>query len=1190
MKLKSKNSFLKRISCIALSLMLCLTSFTLAGFAPTLEAEAAVNTYAEALNLTANSVDNLNPETFTVKAHFENDVATNGYSNVVYSSKGTDTSKYPGEPSQAFYTDNKIGQANYTVNVYDGENEVSAPVVYEASSNYGIYTRKVYYAALVNSSIFKLQQYWKGNITGNNWTRWPLAVNSSATNDNVNYEENTNKTFTLTTKKDSKHYFWNKVVYCGSGDKNKFYESINGLTFKIHGDTGGNKTATSTTVGHNYVINYRPIYDIIKGKETQKVTVGNTVTDYTFKALYKEVYENQDKYTEASQNTYFNAVKALLDLNVNSYFSGISDTDVDSQVKAAAAQIRTVYTDYNNAATGLVHVHSFTGDYVNNNDGSTHKQKCKYFDICGGYSESKAHNFTYEITTSKDDYNNTIQVHQKTCSVCKAEYTELHNLVIDSKTKNATCLCGYSVSSDYKSNGFRITKGNLFDVDAFAASQSNQICVDENRVKKGAVSVDTVNDTITVAGSARDAYTIYGNTKDYYGFDVEVGKYYSLSYTPSTADNQAFAFFYNSNDEHKKVTSSYSYNVIVNGEKNSSSANNDEYFANKYDAPAKSKVQIIFQAPEECTYIKFRFGTNLSGSICTFSDISFYECDENGKPVNGYEVLASDVPSGENVLSWLNIPSADKCNASYDMLNKSDAVREGDTVTTNLNITLDTDHAYGNFTHKYTDGSVYNKNTTYTHSRSCTDCGYIDAKSCTFGDLVINGNTATLKCSVCHGTYTLDYSAYNAELKVLDGMLAETNKYSNTENCISERNSVNDSATSSESDIRTQDDVDAKINELKEIENKLTLKKYSITFNVATVDGKTLATNITGTGTYNYGTMVELDLPEQYQTNYVVTTWKRYAKGEDKVVGATSTKLYVVVNQESTYTAVINSVATGTVGENQAVLTLNNKSGKTVDVGIVDTNQEQTVTVNIADSKIKIGSVELTAPTYSFYTLKGFYIDKTLYSESGGTVTITKDTVITPYYDASLFVNIDRDSDETFTINNENTASYKAKWNQRVTLKSSKEVMWLDENDVVLAQGTTYSFYANSNVTIKTKAVGSVENVAPTTSIGYFDYDSTLNKVTVVNNFFVPDGKTVTEAGVILSTKNSTVDALKKQTNGIFKGGPESFTSTGNQIRISVSRTANTPFTMYVLAYVVVDGTTYYANEVKTINYTPKSA
>lgn len=1126
MKLKSKNSFLKRLSCIALSLMLCLTSFTLAGFVPTLEAEAAVNTYAEALDLTENSADNLNPETFTVKAHFENDVATNGYSNVVYSSKGTDTSKYPGEPSRAFYTDNKIGQANYTVNVYDGENEVSAPVVYEASSNYGIYTRKVYYAALVNSSIFKLQQYWKGNITGNNWTRWPLAVNSSATNDNVNYEENTNKTFTLTTKKDSKHYFWNKVVYCGSGDKNKFYESINGLTFKIHGDTGGNKTATSTTVGHNYVINYRPIYDIIKGNETQDVTVGNTVTAYTFKALYKEVYENQDKYTEASQNTYFNAVKALLDLNVNSYFSGISDTDVDSQVKAAAAQIRTVYTNYNNAATGLVHEHSFT----------------------------------YKITTPTDDKGNTLQKHQKTCSVCKAEYIENHNLTITGTT--ASCSdCDYSVSSGYTPNGFRITKGNLFDVDAYAATDSATI-----NPNSGAVSVDTVNDTITVAGLKYDAYTNYASKGNYYRISVSQGSYYTISYTPSSDNNQVFCFFYDG------VSDDYNYDGNWN--------------VAKYDAPANQEYKLTFQAEE--SLVDFRFGTVESGSICTFSDISFYESDANGNPTNGYKVLASNVPNDANVLNSLNIPSADKCNASYSMTGKTGKISSTDTIATNLNITLDTEHAYGNFTNDYTNGSVYNKNTTYTHSRSCTDCGYVDTQSCIFVNQGITGDTATVTCSVCGGTYTLSYEAYNAKLKVLDGMLAETNKYSNTEACKSERNSVNDSAVSS--DIRTQSDVDAKVEALKEIENKLTLQKYSITFNVATVDGKTLATNITGTGTYDYGTMVELDLPEQYQTNYVVTTWKRYAKGEDKVVGATSTKLYVVVNQESTYTAVINSVATGTVGENQAVLTLNNKSGKTVDVGIVDTTQEQTVTVNIAESKIKIGSVELTAPTYSFYTLKGFYIDKTLYSESGRTVTITKDTVITPYYDASLFVNIKRASDESFTINGEDKESYQANWNQKVTLKSETEVYWYNDNDVLLGKGTTYSFYANSNVTIHTKAVGSVENVAPTTSIGYFDYDSTLNKVTVVNNFFVPDGKTVTEAGVILSTKNSTVDALKKQTNGIFKGGPESFTSTGNQIRISVSRTANTPFTMYVLAYVVVDGTTYYANEVKSINYTPKSA
>ena len=312
-------------------------------------------------------------------------------------------------------------------------------------------------------------------------------------------------------------------------------------------------------------------------------------------------------------------------------------------------------------------------------------------------------------------------------------------------------------------------------------------------------------------------------------------------------------------------------------------------------------------------------------------------------------------------------------------------------------------HTYGNFTHKYKDGLEYNKDTTYNHTRSCSKCRNNDTQPCEFVNQGITGDTATVTCSVCGGTYTLSYEAYNAELKVLDGMLEETNKYSNIDDCKAQRDSVKTSATAS--DILTQDDVDAKINELKEIENKLTLQKYSITFNVATVDGTIKEEGIGCTGTYNYGTMVELDLPEQYQTNYVVTTWKRNAKGVDKVVGGTSTKLYVVVNQESTYTAVINSVATDNVDENQAVVTLNNKSGKTVDVGIVDTTQEQTVTVNIADNKIKIGTVELTAPTYSFYTLKGFYIDKTLYSESGRTVKITKDTVITPYYDASLFVN-----------------------------------------------------------------------------------------------------------------------------------------------------------------------------------------
>lgn len=514
-------------------------------------------------------------------------------------------------------------------------------------------------------------------------------------------------------------------------------------------------------------------------------------------------------------------------------------------------------------------------------------------------------------------------------------------------------------------------------------------------------------------------------------------------------------------------------------------------------------------------------------------------------------------------------------------------------------------HTYGNFTHKYKDGLEYNKDTTYNHTRSCSKCGNNDTQPCKFGDLEKDGNTATLTCSVCGGKYTLALEAYNNA--VADAKNSVNNTVAYTSDSINALSSVLSEQAEKLIKAKTQDDVDSctttiiSKNKLAKDGGVLVLEQYAITVKYFDATGNDLGVGEKGatSKTYpavNYGSIQNIVAPTSYDgKKYSVYKWARDSHGNNTISGLNSSSLDVVVKGASTYYVFLKRTSVDDKKvDNNAVITLNNKSGNVADIGYVpmeqnETEIEATVTVDINNSTITIDNTTLTAPTYSFYTLEGFYINGTLYSKSG-TVTITKNTVITPYYNASLFVDINRASGEKFTINNENTDSYKAKWNQRVTLKSSKEVMWLDENDVVLAQGTTYSFYANSNVTIKTKEVGSVGSVIPTASIGYFDYDSTLNKVTVVNNFFVPEGQTVEKAGVILSTKNSTVETLKAQSNGKFEGGTESFTSTGNQIRISVSRTANTPFTMYALAYVVVDGTTYYANKVKSINYTPKSA
>ena len=1133
----------------------------------------------------------------------------------------------------------KVHTENYAVALYTGSNsDIRFPVIFRNSGYTETNGGDVRTYISMDHLAFSNEKFSLGNDI---WYRCNSYHDLTGVSDSTfnfysylsgNYERATKDTknkYRSTESRSNKNY----IKFTGSVNKNTYYEKLGTATFNLQADYVCNYqnrwgTWNQWSVHSNiksdltydmnlYVLNFEPLYNIISSQD--------------FVSNFNTIYGNSSKYTDDSLSKYYKIMADIVTFDIS-----LKPTSTDSEVVAIANNIKNLVTNYK-----LPTLKKFTVNFVNYNGQSVEKVVLNPGEKIGEFPANtaptpdlffpdKGHNVYYWNTSltkddvpttdvtinelqdtqlighssttpatpiiSQDKDKNTIHKHQKTCSECHAVYTEWHNLVYDSDKKYAQCKdCDdyHTEKDNYTFNGFRITKGNLFDFDAYASKTASTKVVEN----KGTSNVDIVNDTITVAASGYDVYTNHQGNADCYTIPVIGGNTYTFSYVPSKSDNQVYVFFYNDGNQTATVGDNYTYKVISEGKEPDKTGKNTDYFVNNYSAKENSESKIIFTAPANCNHVDFRFGTVQAGSICTFSEISFYECDPDGNP-KVYEVLATDGQKDENVLSKLNIPSADKCNASYSMTGKTGKISSTDTIDTNLNITLDAVHNYQNsYAPTYNLGNSYNDTKDYyTHSRSCEDCKYNDTQSCKFGGLDIDGNTATLTCSECSGTYTLDLEAYKKA--VADANNSVNNSAAYTSASRTALSLVLSEQATKLNSAKTQDDVDS-CTETIISKNKLTtadsagvlvLEKYSITFNVATVDGKTLATNITGTGTYDYGTMVELDLPEQYQTNYVVTTWKRYAKGEDKVVGATSTKLYVVVNQESTYTAVINSVATDNVGDNEAVLTLNNKSGKTIDVGFVETNKEQTVTVDINNSTVTIGSVELTAPTYSFYTLKGFYIDKTLYSESGGTVTITKDTVITPYYDASLFVNIDRASGETFTINNENTASYKAKWNQKVTLKSETEVYWYNDNDVLLGKGTTYSFYANSEVTIHTEPVDSVQNVDPTASIGYFDYDSTLNKVTVVNNFFVPDGMKVTKAGVIISTKNSTREALIAQTNGKFEGGTESFTSTGNQIRISVSRTANTKFTMYALAYVVVDGQRYYSNEVKTINYTPKSA
>lgn len=501
---------------------------------------------------------------------------------------------------------------------------------------------------------------------------------------------------------------------------------------------------------------------------------------------------------------------------------------------------------------------------------------------------------------------------------------------------------------------------------------------------------------------------------------------------------------------------------------------------------------------------------------------------------------------------------------------------------------------------KNSDGTEFtvpytvNDNVDITESRKIENCNF-EVKS-------ISGNTSTVSCSVCNGgTYTLDIEGYNNIVSVAQEAINDKAKYdsdsrANLQRVLNDNNTVNDCITIEQ--------VNAKISAIQTAITALVPEKYSVTLHYYDSTGTPLYSesgNIKEiVSDIPYGKLQTISVSGKFNENYVVYKWTRDVDGQNKISGLNSDTLDVVVKENANYYVFLkNTTVNNSQVGNNAVITLNNKSNKVVDVGYVNKG-EQTVTVE--NNTIKLtdsnnNTVTLTAPVYSFYNITGFDVNGKIITGKD-TVSITKNTVIKPVYKAKQSVRITRENADIL-INGKDDNSVDVEWNKKIvaTTKNGSSVIWkagvdYDGNGTieeieknVVAYGSTYTFYSNSNVTIYTETSDSAPAV-PTASIGMFSYDATDNKVTVVNNFYVPDGMKATKAGVILSTKNSTREALIAQTNGKFEGDESQFTTDKNQIRISVSRTANTSFTMYALAYVVVGDKTYYAPTVQSITYT----
>lgn len=561
----------------------------------------------------------------------------------------------------------------------------------------------------------------------------------------------------------------------------------------------------------------------------------------------------------------------------------------------------------------------------------------------------------------------------------------------------------------------------------------------------------------------------------------------------------------------------------------------------KYKSPAKKKITVVFDRT---------IGDDVTTTIEAGNSIG--EFPKNSDPTTelGFE------DQGHNKYTWDTTLKADSIPTSdVTIMEKSQLVA----------------HSYGQYNHTYEDNKNYdaeNADEKYKHSRKCTICEYeTSSEDCTFTNQGVSGDTATVKCSVCNGTYTLDYTAYNDELEVLDSMLAQTAKYSNTVDCKKDRDTVDDSATAP--DILTQAQVNEKIAELKDIENKLTIATYTVTFN--TVDGDDGRLDKVSETAYTYGSVATLKTTDVSPYKWMI--------GDNKVATATD-EFSLVVTGDVTVNAHYVSQSDSTT--EQHLVTVYNRQNKIV--GYLYVNNGATLTVTAGEISDGITNVKPEKPP--FYQITGYTVED---GRDANGYTVTSDIKVYPNYSAQPTIEITLGTSTTpIYFSNDSTKSVNKKtvvWDEKVVVNADKDVIWL-VNEKPVAKGTSYTFRASASIKITAKAV---ENETPSSVITYAEFDADNNKARLAVSNYSSDKYNIKEQGIYFGT-TSNMSATFTSEELAQKGKKyvaTKTTDTGNQFSYTLTFTSKTQKKLCVISYVVYDdGTTVYSDKVTyvTIN------
>ena len=315
--------------------------------------------------------------------HINDPITSTAYNNVVYSPQNTTSWSGDGVGDVATgvgRTDFKCAMPLNTVLVYDGAtgHDPIAPIMLESRCNdTNGSSHIIHYMRVDSSTCFSLVQAWQGYTGGNSsaiadaWTKWAGGNTLTATDDFA-YRDNNNENESSDSQRDgNSRFWWNKLVFDTSYFTSHPTEySVVDTNISFYGHTSyknndrQHKYGTVTSKSNNYVINYKPVYDIIAG-DTEVAAYDGDANTYTAADIYEDLITNGNawKYTPESLSEALEALQEIVDCNPNNFSYGDTSggATVASHVSDCADAIGAAATDF--AAINL-EKRTFTITYV----------------------------------------------------------------------------------------------------------------------------------------------------------------------------------------------------------------------------------------------------------------------------------------------------------------------------------------------------------------------------------------------------------------------------------------------------------------------------------------------------------------------------------------------------------------------------------------------------------------------------------------------------------------------------------------------------------------------------------------------------------------------------------------------------------------------------------------------------------